>query len=488
MLKAGVTIDRDYTIGEIDPRIYSSFVEHLGRAVHGGIWDSEAKSYREDVIALANELGIEAVRYPGGNFVSSYRWEDGVGPNRTARLDPAWRSLETNEFGTDEAAGWAEKCGADLIMAVNLGTRGPQDAVNLLEYCNLDTPAKYAQMRKGNGHEKPYGVKMWCLGNEMDGEWQTGHKTPSEYARIAAETARAMKRLDPSIELIACGSSNSKMKTFPEWELTVLSEAYDDIDYISMHQYYGNHDGDIQSFLASNLDLDRFISSVAAACDCARAMRRSGKKMFIALDEWNVWYHSNADDDKAMAETPWRIAPPLLEDIYTGADALVVGAMLITILRHADRVKIACLAQLVNVIAPIMVTGGKAWRQTIFFPFKDASTYGRGTSMDCRADSPFCSTEKYGDAPLLECAAALSEDGRTLALFALNRTLDNEMELSVDLRGFGEVKAVKQTELRCEDLMATNGPGEEKIRPRDVETDGRIVLRRASWNTILFSF
>ena len=346
MLKARLVTDKDMRKAAVDNRLYSSFIEHLGRAVYSGIYEpghpeADENGFRRDVIDLIRELKVPVVRYPGGNFVSCYRWEDGVGPRerRPMRLDAAWRTLESNAFGLDEAALWAKTAGTDLMMAVNLGTRGLQDAVNLLEYCNIDAPSKYAAMRKENGHSDPYGIKLWCLGNEMDGTWQTGHKTPQEYARIAAETGRAMKRIDPSIELVACGSSGSSMRTFPEWERIVLTEAYDTVDYISMHQYYDNYDGDTPSFLASNVDLDRFIRSVITAADYAKAVTRSSKTIGISLDEWNVWYHVRREDEKAMEDMPWTEAPPLCEEIYNTEDA-VQKADIVMILVNDEKLPI----------------------------------------------------------------------------------------------------------------------------------------------------
>lgn len=498
MLKARLIADRDMKKAAVDRRIYSSFIEHLGRAVYSGIYEpghpeADENGFRKDVIRLIRELDVPYVRYPGGNFVSCYRWEDGVGPvaERPARLDAAWKTLEPNTFGLDEAAAWAKAADTKLMMAVNLGTRGLQDAVNLLEYCNIDAPSKYAQMRKDNGHKDPYGIKLWCLGNEMDGKWQTGHKKPEEYARIAAETARAMKRVDPSIELVACGSSGSNMATFPEWERIVLTEAYDAVDYISMHQYYDNYDDDAPSFLAASTDLDRFIKTVITAADYAKAVTRSSKTIGISLDEWNVWYHTRREDDKKMDDNPWQIAPHLLEDIYNAEDALVVGCMLITILRNAERVRIACLAQLVNVIAPIMTRkGGGAWRQTIYYPFMHASRYGRGKVVETAADSALYDSGKYGDVPYLESVAVLNEAEDELTVFAVNRSLSEDMELALDLRGFGKCSLIEHIELRSDDLKAINTEEKENVRPV-VRTDsaldsgtGSIILRPASWNTI----
>ena len=342
------------------------------------------------------------IRYPGGNFVSGYNWEDGVGPvdERPRRLELAWRVIETNEIGTNEFAKWAQKAGSEVMMAVNLGTRGIDAARNLIEYCNHPSGTYWSDLRIKHGYKEPHRFKTWCLGNEMDGPWQIGHKTPEEYGRIALETGKAMRLVDPDIELVACGSSNSSMPLFPEWEATVLDHAYETVDYISLHQYFGNPSGDTANYLAKSLDTDRFIRTVIATCDYIKAKKRSNKTINLSFDEWNVWYHSHDADRKLE---PWTVAPPQLEDIYNFEDSLVVGCLLITFLKHADRVKIACLAQLVNVIAPIMTeNGGAAWRQTIFYPFMHASRYGRGVSLQPVVSSPKYDSADFTDVPYLE--------------------------------------------------------------------------------------
>ncbi|MEJ7837800.1 MAG: alpha-L-arabinofuranosidase C-terminal domain-containing protein, partial [Thermomicrobiales bacterium] len=366
MHKATFAVDRTAVIGKIDPRLYGSFIEHLGRAVYGGIYEpghltADDAGYRQDVIDLVRDLDTPVVRYPGGNFVSGYNWEDGVGPvdQRPARLDLAWATTEPNLIGTNEFADWARRAGTDVMMAVNLGSRGIDEARNLLEYCNHASGTAFSDLRRQHGVEQPHNFRLWCLGNEMDGPWQIGHKTAVEYGRLANETAKVMRAFDQNIELVACGSSHRRMPSFPEWESTVLDLTYDEIDYLSLHSYQRKRGEDTGSFLAQNLEIDEFIDIVVNACDLAGAKRRSNKKIHLSFDEWNVWYHSNKRDQEYRDARLWHIAPPLLEDIYTHEDALAVGCFLITLLRHADRVKIACIAQLVNVIAPIMtVTGG----------------------------------------------------------------------------------------------------------------------------------
>ena len=274
MKKAKIIIDKDFQVGKIDRRIYGSFIEHLGRAVYEGIYQpgspfADEDGFRKDTLELVKELEVPVVRYPGGNFVSGYRWEDGDGPkeDRPKRIELAWHVVETNEVGLNEFSKWAEKAGSDVMMAINLGTRGIQEAMDILEYCNLDKGTHFSELRRSHGVEKPHNIKLWCLGNEMDGPWQIGHKTAEEYGRLANETAKVMKGIDPTIELVACGSSNGNMPTFGEWEATVLDHCYDSVDYISLHTYYDFRDGDTREFLAQNVDMDRFIIGVAAICD-----------------------------------------------------------------------------------------------------------------------------------------------------------------------------------------------------------------------------
>jgi len=330
-----MTLDKNYKISAIDPRLYGSFIEHLGRAVYTGIYEpghplADDMGFRTDVIDLVKQLKVPLVRYPGGNFVSGYNWEDGVGPadKRPKRAELAWFAIESNRFGTDEFVSWAKRASADVMMAVNLGTKGPDNARNLVEYCNFEKGTYLSDLRIRNGYEKPHGVKLWCLGNEMDGPWQICRKTADEYGRAAEESAKLMKWVDPSIELVTCGSSNGHMPTFPQWEATVLEHTYEYTDYISMHVYYNNKDDDTKNFLAMSMDMDRYIRSVAAVCDYVKAKKRGKKDINISFDEWNVWYHSSAENEKAVK---WLEMPAYNEDIYNFLDALLVGSMLITL-------------------------------------------------------------------------------------------------------------------------------------------------------------
>ncbi len=491
-MKATITISANNSIGKIDKRIFGSFIEHLGRAVYGGIYEpdhatSDDMGFRQDVMGMIKELNVPVIRYPGGNFVSGYNWEDGTGDKakRPRKMELAWQSIETNEVGIDEFQEWAKRAGSEVMMAVNLGTRGANDARNLVEYCNSDTDTYYAQMRKANGFDKPFGIKLWCLGNEMDGPWQICSKTPYEYGRIACETAKLMKWTDPSIELVACGSAHINMPTFMEWERTVLRECYEHIDYISLHNYYGNPANDTAAYLASSVEMDKFIKQVAAICDEVKFEKKSDKTVNLSFDEWNIWFHSS-EQDKEIPK--WQVAPPLLEDIYNLEDAVVVGSLLITLLNNCDRVKIACLAQLVNVIAPIMTeNNGRCWAQTIFYPFMYTSQHGRGTTIRsfCSCDS--YDTEKIKNVPYVDSAAVISDDGNEITIFAVNRSLDEACDLNIATLGYDNCSLTQHIAMEGDDLKAVNtADSPDNVIPVEKAISENISLSPHSWNMLIF--
>jgi alpha-N-arabinofuranosidase len=492
---ATLVVSPGHVVAPVRRRIFGSFVEHMGRCVYTGIYEpghptADEDGFRGDVLELTRELGVTLVRYPGGNFVSGYRWEDGVGPvtDRPVRRDLAWHSIETNEVGIDEFARWARKAGVEIMYAVNLGTRGVTEALDVHEYMNHEGGTHLSELRKANGADAPHGVAMWCLGNELDGPWQTGHKTAHEYGRLAAETARALRQAEPGLELVACGSSNSDMPTFGEWEATVLELAYDQVDHISCHAYYEVHDGDVGSFLASAVNMDYFIDSVVATADAVGARLRSTKRIGLSFDEWNVWYQKRFHADPP---TGWKVAPRLIEDQYDVADAVVVGNLLISLLRHGDRVMAACQAQLVNVIAPIRSEpGGPAWRQTIFHPFALTSRLARGQVLRTEIESPALSTARFGDVPAIDAVATHDPDTGGLVVFAVNRHQSEPVELQVPLTAFEQLQVAEAWTVCDADMSATNtqqDPDRVLPRPLDVEIAGdtlRIVLAPVSWNAV----
>jgi alpha-N-arabinofuranosidase len=457
---ARVTLNPAFVVGPVRRDTFGTFVEHLGRCVYTGIYEpghptADEAGWRGDVLALTRELGVSTVRYPCGNFVSGYRWEDGVGPKseRPVRLDMASHSVDTNQVGVDDFMDWCAKAGVEPMMAVNLGTRGVQDAVDVLEYCNVRGGTALSDLRRKNGAEEPYRVTFWCLGNEMDGPWQIGHKTATEYGRLAAETARAMRMVGgEDLRLVACGSSSPAMETFGEWERTVLTETYDLVDYISAHQYFENF-GVLEDHLAAGALMNQFIHDITAHIDHVKSVNKSSKDVQISFDEWNVW-HGHRPTAPAPTGDDWPQAPKLLEDVYTIADAIVVGDLLITLLANSDRVHSASLAQLVNVIATIMTApGGQAWKQTTFHPFALTSAHAKGEVLRLAIDSPSFVSPKHGEVVALSAVATRDAESGQLTIFAVNRSTSDALTLEVDLHSFEGLNLIEAINYTNKDPM-----------------------------------
>ena len=499
MPAASIVVDRDFAIADLDRRVFGAFVEHMGRCVYGGIFEpghptADEQGFRGDVMALTRELGPTIIRYPGGNFLSGYDWQDGVGPReqRPARRDLAWFSTETNQFGTNEFIDWCRKAGIEPMLGVNLGTRGPDEARRFLEYCNHEGGSELSDLRRSHGYAQPHGVKFWCLGNEMDGPWQICHKTAQEYGRAALETAKVMRWTDTSVQLAACGSSNRNMKTYGAWEYEVLDHCFDEVDFISLHTYFRNDAQDMGEYFGVIELMDAFIKEVVAICDAVAAKRRSPKRIMLSFDEWNVWYKTHSRE--YMHKPGWPQAPQLIEEVYNVEDALIVGGALIALMNNADRVRAASLAQLVNVIGPIMTeTGGAAWRQTIFHPFALAARYGHGRVMRAQVSSPAYAAKSFPEIPYLYATVVDNPADGTTTIFALNRHLTEPLELSAELRGLGRGRRlVEAIELRHDDLQAINSRDRpDAVAPRanaDATVDGERAtarLKPASWNVIV---
>jgi len=496
MKKANCLIDKHYSIAGVEPELFGSFIEHLGRAVYTGVYEpghpsADEQGFRRDVIALVKELNVPMVRYPGGNFVSGYNWTDGIGPrdSRPRRLDLAWHSIETNMFGIDEFVDWARKADTKVMAAVNLGTGSPQDAGYMVEYCNHPSGTYWSDLRRANGHDGPHKIGTWCLGNEMDGHWQICQLSAEDYAKKAREAAKIMKWVDPSIKLVACGSSSSSMPSYPEWDRKVLEYLYDHIDYLSLHSYYENDSG-IEDFLASFTNMDKLIRTVGGIIDYAKAKNRSKRDVYLSFDEWNIWYQTK------QSEHPWEIAPSILEDNYSLLDALAFGGLMCTLLNNCDRVKMASLAQLVNVIAPIITKpGGGVLKQSTFYPFAQVSRYGRGQALRPLLHSPLIETKKWGEVPLLQMAATFDENDRSVTLFVLNTDVNDAMSLSVDLRSFGKITLQEHLVMHGDDLDAANtfeNPDAVVPYSMPVSTASNehgtfsLTLPNLSWNVLRF--
>ena len=461
---AHIYVDSRRTIAPLDRNMFGSFLEHLGRAIYEGIYDpgsplSDANGLRKDVMDEVRNLGVPIIRYPGGNFVSVYNWLDGVGPkkDRPRVLDKAWNTVDTNQFGTNEFMQWCKAVGSQPLMGLNFGTGTAASAAALLEYCNVEKGTKWSDLRRSHGIEQPHRVEHWCLGNEMDGPWQIGHMTATEYGMKAQDAARQMRAVDPSLKLIACGSSGPGMPTYLEWDREVLEQCYEYVDALSLHRYVGNTKeetgGDSAKFVAMNLSMERQIAETLSVCDLVRGHKRSPKKLWLSFDEWNVWYR--ARDAEAMNGHEHE-APHLLEEVYNLEDALLVGGILNTLMRNADRIKLACLAQLVNVIAPIATNAKGLLRQSIYYPYSWALQWARGNVLNVLVESPAYEVAEFGQVPYLDVAGTLSsEDGKT-SLFILNRDLTKSRAVEINWQGLAPGKLLTSTTLTGSDLKAFN--------------------------------
>lgn len=477
---ATVHFDTHFNVGRIDPRIYGGFLEHLGRAVYEGVYDpgnplSDERGFRKDVFDALRPLAMPVVRYPGGNYVSAADWKDGIGPKdkRPRRPDYAWQSVETNQFGTDEFMQWTKAVGTAPMMAVNLGTAGAKEAGELVEYCNLPGGTYWSDLRKQNGHAAPYNVKLWCLGNEMDGPWQAGHVPAEVYAQRAYQASFLMKGLDRSIETVIAGSSARTMSTYMDWDRKILEYCWPTVDYISAHRYSDNSQDDAPWYLAEGVVIDQTIRDYAAVIDYTAAVRKSTKRVYLSFDEWNVWYRARGGKH---AEGGWRTAQPLLEEHYNMEDALIVAQYLSAFVRRADVVKVACIAQIVNVIAPVLTRREGLLLQSIYYPFLAFSQHARGLSLTPSIASPTYKAGERGEVPTLDASASYDPASGELAVFLVNR--NGAIDLTVDLRLDDRtiVSAIDASEMGGIDLKATNTWDKpDTVKPRKnvpVVTDG----------------
>lgn len=458
---------------DMDRRLLGAFLEHLGRAIYTGVYEpgsklADARGFRKDVAAEVKGLGVPIMRYPGGNFVSGYNWLDGVGPKdkRPTVLERAWNSLETNQFGTNEFIDWCRLVGTEPLLGFNLGTGTPEQAVAWVEYCNVDKGTKWSDLRREHGYAEPHNIRYWCLGNEMDGPWQMGHMPAREYGRKARDSARQIRVLDPTTQLIACGSSNTILPTYLVWDREVLEECYDQVDGISLHNYYGNTpsltNNDSARYLAMNLDMEKQIHEIGAVCDYVQGLRKSPKRLWLSFDEWNVWYRARGG---RFANGQRKFAPPLLEEVYNLEDALLVGGFLNTLLRQSERVRVGCLAQIVNVIAPLMTSETSVLRQTIYYPYAWALKYAHGRVLDLSVESETYPIRAEGlrpdfarddRVPYLDVVATLDPRNGQLCLLMLNRDLQSERDLVLDCRGLTPARVLASETLTGTDLEAAN--------------------------------
>ena len=475
------------TRADFDRRLLGAFLEHLGRAIYTGVYDpgsprADANGFRTDVIAEIKQLSVPVMRYPGGNFVSGYNWLDGVGPKkqRPTVLERAWNSLETNQFGTNEFIEWCKLVSTEPLLAFNLGTGTPETAVAYVEYCNVAKGTKWSDLRRSHGYEAPHNVRYWCLGNEMDGPWQMGHMPAREYGQKARDAARQIRVIDRSLQLIACGSSNPAMPTYLVWDREVLEECYDQVDGISLHNYYGNTPdltgNSTARFLAMNLDMERQIREIAAVADYVQGLHKSPKRLWLSFDEWNVWYRARSGP---FTDGNRTFAPKLLEEVYNLEDALLVGGFVNTLLRQSDRVRIACVAQILNVIAPLVTNETSVLRQSTYYPYAWALQYARGRVLDLFIESetyPIAAAGLRADVarddqvPFVDVVATLDPANGKACVLMLNRDLESERELVLDWRDATPTRVLACETLTGPDVKAFNTFAEPKrVVPRPLE-------------------
>lgn len=464
---AYIKLDTDRVIGEVHRHLFGNFAEHVGRCIYGGIFEegsplADADGFRKDVMQAVRGLGVTILRWPGGNFASGYHWKDGIGPRqlRPVRPDHAWGNLEPNRFGTDEFLKYCERLGVEPYICINAGLGTIEEARQWVEYCNESRDTYWARERRKNGRDRPWGVKYWGLGNEIDGPWQLGHKNAEDYSKFALEAAKAMRRADPSIRLIASGSSNFRRGAdWVGWNRTVLQQLRGEIDYISLHTYIGNRENNFEKFLAASRDIDERIEVVEGLIRAARAGLAEARPIYIAFDEWNVWYRMTGSSEFEIGRTG-------VEEIYNFEDALAMGMFLNCFIRHAHVVKMANLAQLVNVIAPIFTSPNGLFLQTIYFPLAEYAKQQGNLALDVLVRSPEYKPDAGRPVGYLDVSATYNPKTRQIYLNVLNRSEKLDIETRISNVEGRLAPAVNVWELYHSDLKVTHGFGsDDKVRP-----------------------
>lgn len=492
----------------VNDRFFSAFIEHLGNVIYNGIYNpshptANADGFREDVIELVKELRLSGIRYPGGNFICSYNWEDTVGAveKRPVRADLAWRQKETNEVGLAEFEKWVQAVGSELIMAVNMSTRGAVDAANLVEYCNHPAGTYYSELRKAHGHAEPYGVKVWCVGNEVDGPWNIGMKTAEMYGWDAREAAKAMRRIDPDIKLVAVGSSGTQLDTYLDWDRTVLEHVYETCDYISLHRYMGMADiedptsydaDDTGDYLELAGRLEQNILDVKAVCDYVKGRHHSKKTMYISLDEYNVIDYWPAEkENTGVSGDPWQIGPSMCYRGTSMRSTLLFGLSMIVMLRHSDRITMACQSILINGDGMVKCENDEeAWVNGSYYIFQHCSKFGRGKVLEQALCCERYDTATCKDAAAMDSVCIYHEDTGELDVFAVNKSKD-KIECTLHASCFEPLCGIEHLVVASEHLNDRNSAREkDKIRPvsrNDMICEGETVscvLDAYSWNVL----
>jgi len=453
-----IKIDPERTLGDIERNIFGGFAEHLGRCIYGGIYDPDSPladedGLRSDLREALQRLNMPIVRYPGGNFVSGYRWMDGIGPRleRPARHDLAWNAVESNQFGTNEFIRFCRKLNSEPYLVVNCGDGDMREARDWVEYCNGTGDSALVKLRREHGFEEPHRVKYWGIGNEVDGPFQIGYKTAEEYARAVTEFGKVMKRVDPDIKLAA--SATCRWRGFVERGQLILEQAGDLIDYMAIHWYVGNAANDFAAYMTLSDLFEERLSAYEGLIRAVRLDKGIKHPIYITVDEWNVWYR--------MRSRPRGIAEQnKLAEIYNLEDALVVAMHFNAFIRHAYSVRMANIAQIVNVIAPIFTRRDGLVLQTIFYPFELYSRTCGQIALDVWWQGETFSGGEYTGIRTLDVSATLDEAQKQLVLYVVNRSRTEAMETTISLttgRFTGSVRAfvVNGPDIKAENTFAT---------------------------------
>lgn len=532
--KAKVTVHPSFEIGEISPRLFGAFLEPIGTMVNGVMYNpkqhsADEQGFRKDVISALNEAGLPAVRLPGGNYVSCWDWKDSIGPkeDRKVHLDLAWSQIITNEVGHDEYLQWAEKVGFEPLYTINLGTGDINEAMKIIEYTNHEGGTYYSELRKKYGHEKPYGVKVWYLGNEVDGPWQFGsfEKNPKDYGILVHEVSKAMKFVDGSIETVVCGSAVASLPHFPQWDLEVLEQCYETVDYVSIHPYHFAPFGDIGAWLGGSDMVEDYINTEIAVCDFVKSKVRSPKTMMLSIDEWASRpeqpkpYHYGRNGHLLIEDDYCeRIHEKDRKFIYHDPDVwgngmrmpassemlgtLANSSLLLLFIRHADRVKIGGMTFGIGALAS--TDRDHVWKTSAYYPYKQLIDYAKGTSIVPAVESetydiPGYATSNFHEysehlgVKYIEAAAAYNKEAQELNIFVINRDWNDDCDFTLDIKGFEGFDFIEHVELYSEDLDARTTYENQNVIIPNVSPDTKFEngtisaeVKKLSWNMFRF--
>jgi alpha-N-arabinofuranosidase len=529
--EAKVTIHPSYKISKIDERLYGSFLEPIGNWVLGGIWNpnhsnADDMGFRKDMLGAVKELGIPAIRLPGGNFMSGWNWKDSIGPReqRKAHLDLAWRQIEPNIIGHDEYLEWARRAGVETMYTINLGTADINSAIECIEYTNHPGGTYWSDLRRQNGYEQPHKVKTWYLGNEPDGPWQINswEKRPVDYGITAHEVSKAMKWVDPSIETVVGAASSPLNRTYPQWELDVLEQCYETVDMISLHFYHRVPLNNYAELFAGSVKFEEFINTEIAVCDFVQAKLRNPRKMMISFDEYACTFSSKQpkhvygraghiphdvflEFSEAHMSQPFRINNPDKIPVKAMKNnemigALTSGSVLLTFLRHADRIKMGCMTT--GIGGAIAYDRDHVWPTATYYTYASLIKYGRGISLLPVVEGPTFNSEgfnidendtatPYENVPYVESAAAYDVDKGELNVFIVNRNWEENVPTELDVRGFEGYDLIEHIALYSDNPNEYNSYDHQAIVPKtgDAHADsGKVSFtsKKLSWNVLRF--